>query len=210
MSRHLLHLSVSARDDQSFSRPIGRALVEQVLAHRRDLALVRRDLGQAPLPHPSQGYSNANIKRAADRDAVDADNLVLSEELLKELLAAELIVIDTPMHNFTVPSALKAWIDYVVRPGCSFASTPEGKRPLLADRPVRVIVGCGSNVTGAFAQQDFLTPYLRYVFAIIGLTDIDFLVLERLGRGDAARALAQEQSAAWIATQVEALITSKT
>lgn len=205
MTRTLLHLSVSARERQSFSRPIGRALVDQVLARLDDAKLVTRDLGQEPLPHPDRGFTTANIKRAADRDATDQDNLALSEALLRELMAADFIVIDTPMHNFTVPSALKAWIDYVVRPGRSFMTTPQGKVPLLKDRPVRVIVTCGSNIAGPFAQQDFLTPYLRYVFATIGLTDIDFLVLERLGRGDDARALAQEQAAAWIAAQSEIL-----
>lgn len=149
---------------------------------------------------------NASLTREADRTAADHQALVYSEMLLGELAAADLVVIDTPMHNFTVPAVLKAWIDYVVRPGRSFGLSPRGKIPLLKDRPVRIAIACGGHFTGPYAQNDFLTPYLRYVFATIGITDIDFLLMEHVIRDDDSRAHAASRAEDWITRQVEQLI----
>src|SRR5262249_27356980 len=108
----------------------------------------------------------------------------------------------TPMHNFTVPSVLKSWIDYVVRPGRSFVPSPQGKLPLLRNRPVRIAIACGGIFSGPTGQRDFLTPYLRYVFATIGLTDIEFLLIERAGRGETDGASTPQQVDGWIAAQL--------
>lgn len=63
------------------------------------------------------------------------------------------------MHNFTIPSVLKAWIDQVVRPGRTFQSTPQGKQGLLRDRPVQVVLACGGSLTpGTPRQEDWATP----------------------------------------------------
>ena len=92
------------------------------------------------------------------------------------------------MHNYTVPAVLKAWIDQVVRIRRSFSSTPAGKVGLLHDRPVFLVVASGGwfsrpSPTGAPAQPDFLTPYLRAALGTIGLTDVTVIVLEGLTRG---------------------------
>jgi len=126
------------------------------------------------------------------------------------------VVIDTPMHNFTVPSVLKAWIDHVVRVGRTFRTTANGKVGLLRDRPVFVVVACGGSVNASDVhteadsttsagdhrgQTDFITPYLHYVFATIGLTDVRTLRLEGLRRSGEDRAQADRFSAEWIAGQ---------
>ena len=114
-----------------------------------------------------------------------------------------MVVIDTPMHNFTVPAVLKVWIDYVVRRR-TFRSSPQGKVGLLRDRPVYVIAACGGGFEAAAGgQTDFLTPYLRYALASVGLTDVEMLRLDSLRRGEAAVARADIQAADWIASQLE-------
>ena len=167
-----------------------------------DLVITRRDLGTEIPPHPDAAFMNANLRRDSERDDADRVALQYSELLLAELIAAELVVIDTPVHNFTVPSALNAWIDYVVRPGRSFQSSPEGKLPLLKDRPVRIAIACGGVFSGPYAQRDFLTPYLRYVFNVIGIHDIDHVMLEQVMRGAEAQAVAKQRAEDWIADQV--------
>ncbi len=98
-----------------------------------------------------------------------------------------MLIINTPMHNFTVPAALKLWIDYVLRIHRTFASTPEGKVGLMRDRPAFVIVGSGGHHSGEHAlQRDFLSPYLRYALGCIGVTDVHFLLLQGLVRSEAA------------------------
>ena len=91
--------------------------------------------------------------------------------LIVELEATDALVIATPMHNFTVPAALKAWIDQVVRIGRTFRSTPDGKIGLLGPPP---------------RQPDFLSPYLRQVLATIEISDVRFHMLEGVARNPAA------------------------
>ena len=102
-----------------------------------------------------------------------------SEELIQELERSDYVVIGTPMHNFTVPSALKAWIDHVVRVRRTFNSTKEGYVGRLRDRPVFVAVSSGGRYSGERARQpDFLTPYLRAILGIIGLHDLTVFAIE--------------------------------
>jgi FMN-dependent NADH-azoreductase len=121
----------------------------------------------------------------------------VSEALIQELEAADAVVIATPMHNYTVPAVLKAWIDQIVRIHRTFRSTPAGKVGLLRDRPVFVVAASGGWFTGpspngAPAQPDFLTPYLRAALATIGLMEVNVIALEGLTRGadQVARSLA--------------------
>jgi FMN-dependent NADH-azoreductase len=127
--------------------------------------------------------------------------LRLSTELIQALQDATHIVIATPMHNFTVPSALKVWIDHVVRVRSTFRITAEGKIGNLPDRPVYVAVSSGGEFSGDAARQpDFLTPYLKHVLGTIGLYNVTFFSVQGTARGDAAlqaaRALAEAEIAA--------------
>ena len=105
-----------------------------------------------------------------------------SDKFIEQLELTKALVITTPMHNFNVPAALKAWIDQVVRPQRTFERSAKGKRGMLADRPVLIIVTCGGSVTGPFGQQDFLTSYLEYVIQVVGLADIRVLRLDSMLR----------------------------
>jgi FMN-dependent NADH-azoreductase len=105
-----------------------------------------------------------------------------SEELVREVENADYLLIGTPMHNFTVPSVLKAWIDHVVRARRTFNVTPAGKVGTLRDRPVYVAIASGGRFSGEHARQpDFLTPYLTAVLGIIGLHDLRFFSVQGTG-----------------------------
>ncbi|MCY1349410.1 FMN-dependent NADH-azoreductase 1 [compost metagenome] len=178
----LLHLSASSRGDASFSR-------QAAARWLRGLAdtpprLVERDLARDPLPHPDRAMVEASLMPPEQRGVAQHAALALSETLIAELESADAVLISTPMYNFTVPSALKAWIDLVVRPNRTFRNTPTGKVGMLADRPVMVLVSCGGRFEeGAGSQQDFLTPYLQYVFGAIGITQVEVLRMERMAWG---------------------------
>ena len=208
--RTLLHISCSPRLTDSHSRAAGAAFRDAIATRIPTLAVTRRDLGADPVPHPDAAFARANVKQDADRTQADHDAQRLSESLIAELEAADAVLIDSPMNNFTVPSTLKAWIDLVVRPRRTFGYTPEGaKRGLLADRPVFLLIACGGIFVGSpVAQTDFFEPYLRYTLGCIGLADIRAHKLERVTRGPAEAARAHEQARAWIDTQVASLATS--
>lgn len=200
----LLHVAASARGAASISRRVAADLIDALSRDDPPLSVVVRDLAAEPPPHPDAVFAAASLMVEAERSDAERRALARSEELIAELEASDIVVVSTPMHNFAAPSALKAWIDYVVRPGRTFRATPTGKAGLLADRPILAIVACGGRFEGggpARPQIDCLGPYLRYVFATVGLTDFELLRLEQLRRGPeaAARSLAAAQG--WIETQ---------
>lgn len=205
----LLHVTASPRGPASFSRRVAAELVAALCQADPALAVIERDLAAAPLPHPDAAFTKASLMPEAERDAADHAALALSERLIAELEAADALLVATPMHNFTVPSALKAWLDYVVRPRRTFGFSPAGKVGLLRDRPVFVAVACGGRFgDGPGAQVDFLEPYLRYVLGVIGLHDLRLLRLEEMNRdlGKVERALAAARG--WIAEQGVAPVAS--
>jgi FMN-dependent NADH-azoreductase len=181
--RSILYIPCSPRGADSHSL----RFAEEVLDRLRELhpaAVVRtRDLIATPPDPVNAAFSAAVLDPSASPDAFRQ-----SEMLINELEWADTVVIATPMHNFTVPAVLKAWIDQIVRIHRSFASTPEGKVGKLRDRPVFVVIASGGwfsgpSPTGTPAQPDFLTPYLRTILNTIGLHDIHFLALEGATRG---------------------------
>jgi FMN-dependent NADH-azoreductase len=194
----LLHVQASPRGAASHSRRIGLSLVSQ-LEGVADLQVVTRDLACPFLPHPDQRFVGASLMLETNRGTEENEALAWSETLIGELEIADLVVIDTPMYNSSVPSVLKAWVDYVVRPGRTFRLTSGGKVGLLGDRPVYLVVACGGTVSHSDkVQNDYLTPYLCHALATIGLRDVSMLWLENLNRGTADLELAEKQAAAWI------------
>jgi FMN-dependent NADH-azoreductase len=164
-----------------------------------DLRLIERDLATSPLPHPDESYVVASLKTDAQRTERDRRALDLSEQLIRELEQADLLLVSTPIHNFTAPSALKAWLDYIVRPNRTFRSTAAGKVGLLRDRPVLVVAACGGRFGDDYgAQEDFLGPYLRYVFGAVGLSSVEIFRLEKLNRGERDVQLSMESADRWI------------
>lgn len=202
---NLLHISVSARGSASISRQAGQQLVDRLRAANPGFNVIRRDLAAAPPPHPDEAYVTAALTLPESRGPAEDAVLAQSETLIQELETADHVVIDTPMHNFTVPSALKAWIDHVVRIRRTFGVTPEGKVGFLSDRPVQVLVACGGQFEGPGGQSDFLTPYLTYVLGSIGLNRVEVLRMELTTRGAEPLARAQAKAADWIEERIAAV-----
>jgi FMN-dependent NADH-azoreductase len=200
----LLHVAASARGAASISRRVAGDLIDALSRDDPALGVVVRDLAAEPPPRPDAAFAAASLMAEAERGDAERRALMRSEGLIAELESSDIVVVSTPMHNFAAPSALKAWVDYVVRPGRTFRALPTGKVGLLADRPILAIVACGGrfdDVGSGQPQVDHLGPYLRYVFTTVGLTDFELLRLEQLRRGPeaAARSLAAAQG--WIDMQ---------
>jgi len=190
----LLHISCSPRAQGSHSARLAQAIVERLCALHPGTQVQLRDLATEPLPHVDGAYADALAGKPPADSAAGA--LVRSDALIAELAQADAIVLGTPMHNFTVPSVLKSWIDHVLRIHRTFAPTPEGhKRGLLRNRPVYIAVAAGGMFLGERARQpDFLTPYLRAVFNTMGLHDLHFFVLQATVRGPDALAAAWDDA----------------
>jgi FMN-dependent NADH-azoreductase len=122
------------------------------------------------------------MQHSNDAGAYGKGSSAVSDQLIAELERADVVVIGTPMHNLSVPSSLKAWIDHVVRARRTFTMATSGKKGMLHDRPVYIAVASGGRFSGTNAHQpDFLTPYLKAVLASIGLNNLLFFSVEGTG-----------------------------
>ena len=149
---------------------------------RRGIELIDFDLNTLAAVDASYAQTLANQSVVVAREQGDA--LGRSDEMIEQLLACDALVIATPMHNYSVPAPLKAWIDHVVRVGKTFLPTAKGKVGTLADRPVYVAVASGGYISGQKARQpDFLRPYLSAVLATIGLDDVHYFTVEGTAKG---------------------------
>jgi FMN-dependent NADH-azoreductase len=170
---NILHIDCSPRPE-SHSRALSGAIVKKLLEVAPGATINRRDFAAVPLPHASPDYATT-LSSPATLAAPLKGALELSETLIQEVEAADVIVIGTPMNNLTVPSVFKAWIDQILRAGRTFKSTPAGKVGMLRDRPVFIGIASGGVFTGDRANQpDFLTPYLSVVLGSIGLKTLQF------------------------------------
>jgi len=176
---NVLHIDCSPKPE-SHSRKLSAAIVARLLAMDPAAHVTRRDLGRQPLPHAETNYATA-LSAPGELAAWQSDSAVrLSEQLIREVEAADVLVIGTPMNNFTVPSVLKAWIDQVLRMGRTMGTAPTGEKiGLLQDKPVYIGIASGGIFTGDDAKQpDFLTPYLIAAFGCVGVTSLQFFPLQ--------------------------------
>ncbi len=191
---NILHIDCSPRLE-SHSRKVSAAIVERLLRIAPGSIVTRRNLGAEPLPHAAPEYAAA-LSCAAALSAASKEATALSEALIQELEASDVIVIGTPMNNFTVPSVLKAWIDQILRVGRTIMPTPEGKVGTLQDRPVFVAIASGGVFSGEGANQpDFLTPYLSAALGCVGLLSLQFVPVQATAFIDENQAASAREAA---------------
>lgn len=179
--RKILHVSASPRGKAAESYRLSQRLIAELRQRNPPVELVERPVGTGGLPHIDEDYA---VSQASSGDVSATGSMARSEELVRELESCDWLVISTPMHNLSVPSALKAWIDHVVRARRTFSIGPGGKAGLLRDRPVFIAIASGGSFSGAQARQpDFLTPYLKTVLATIGLKSVTFFIVQGTGAG---------------------------
>lgn len=176
---NILHIDCSPRE-QSHSRKLSAALVARLIAMDPEARITRCDLGLEPIPHAWGAYATMVSSPAALLAGQSNEAAELSEQLIEEVEAADVLVIGTPMNNFTVPSVFKAWIDQILRVGRTMGMTPAGKKiGLLKDKPVYIGIASGGVFTGDRAKQpDFLMPYLSAAFGCVGLKSLQFFPLQ--------------------------------
>lgn len=191
MSNTLLRIDVSPRGSASHSRRLADELMEFLVAQQGFARIIRRDLIAEPIDLIDEGFTRSMPVHTTREAAAGQPALALSERLIGELEISAALVISTPVHNYTVPAPLKAWIDQVVRAGRAFRITPDGKVGSLWDRPTFIVAASGGYFSAGTARQpDFFTPYLDAIFATIGIRDVRHLRLEGLSRGESAVAQA--------------------
>jgi FMN-dependent NADH-azoreductase len=189
----ILHVTCSPRGQASESYRMSQKIVGFLLRNEPTAIVVDRAIGGGAISQIDESYATAlGATQQSPAEISPQGSMSESEELIQELESSDFVVIGTPMHNFTVPSTLKAWIDHIVRVRRTFDVTTEGKLGLLRDRPVFVAVSSGGRYSGERARQpDFLTPYLKAILGTIGLHDLTFFSVEGSALGPDALAAAR-------------------
>jgi FMN-dependent NADH-azoreductase len=171
----LLHVDASITGDHSVSRQVSAAIVKSLREVTPGLEVTRRDLTAAPLPHLTLAHLPGQ-PAVAGLEAEQAD----SNAVIDEFLTADVVVIGAPMYNFSVPSQLKAWIDRILVAGRTFRFTAAGPEGLAAGKRVIVALSRGGfyGAGSPSAAAEHVESYLRAVFHLMGVPDVEFVLAE--------------------------------
>jgi FMN-dependent NADH-azoreductase len=159
---NILHIDSSILGNNSITRPLSALAVDRLVAANPAARVERLDLGESPIPHLN-GAEFAARGKAPD-------------DVLEQFKAADVVVIGSPMYNWTISSQLKAWIDRIAVAGETFAYSPQGPKGLAGGKRVIVITGRGSSMLDdRYAGFDHQEPYLRTLFRFLGIDDVTFI-----------------------------------
>ena len=167
----LLVIESSPRGEQSISRSLTAQFVADWKARHPGGTVVERDLMETNLPFVTMPWLGAYFTPPEHHTGEMKEILKLSDELVDELLAAEPIVIGTPVYNYNVPAVLKAYIDHIVRKGKTLGFNGEG---LVHGKAATVIMASGGVYTegSPIRDRDIATAYLKLVLKVIGIDDV--------------------------------------
>ncbi len=175
----ILNIEVSPNAENSSSRKVAHYLLEKIKKDKQNVEVTTRDLNSKPVPHVTGDLVNAYFAEDGALTVEQINLLKLSNELVDEVLNADILIISAPMWNFGMPSVLKAWFDHVVRAGRTFSFDSEGLKGLVAGKKVYVVLSSGSIFSeGAFAAYDQFVPSIKTVLGFVGMTDVEIVRVE--------------------------------
>jgi FMN-dependent NADH-azoreductase len=196
--KKILLIESSPRGSDSYSHHAARSIVNELQRRNPGAKVIVRDLAQSPPPHVGQAFITGLYAAPEQRTPEQAKAIALSDALIDELFAADMIVLAVPMHNFSPPSTLKAWIDHITRAGRTFSYSSNGPDGLLKGKRAIVVLASGGVYSNGPAKPfDFTEPYLRTVLGFIGITDVEVVRVE----GVANSAIGPEKALASARTQ---------
>jgi FMN-dependent NADH-azoreductase len=184
---HILLVTSSLRGDASYSTKVARALVDQLQAATPGAAVTVRDLAREPLPHIGADFVAGPALPPEKRSASQAAAVALSDRLVQEVVAADVIVVASAMVNFSLASGLKTWFDYLMRAGVTFRYSEKGPEGLVTGKKAYLVTARGGVYSeGPLKAIDFQEPYLRQLLAFIGVTDVEAIAVEGVAFGPEA------------------------
>ncbi len=178
---YLLRIDSSSRIQGSHSRALADFFQQTWHQKHPDDKIVVRDVTQPTIPHVDQ-LTIAGFQTSPDQRTTAMEEAVaLSDVLISELKQADVLLISTPMYNFSIPSALKAWVDQIVRAGHTFAMDDSGFSGLLTTQQAYVLSAYGAGGyrnDGPFSSLNFVEPYLQGLLSFLGIKNIHFFAAE--------------------------------
>jgi len=180
----VLLVTASAQQDGSVTRRFAGEMITQLQAQHSphgDVEVTQREVAKG-LPFIDAEWVNANFTPADKRSSEQRARLSQSDALVQEIKDADILLIASPIYNFSVPASLKAWIDMVARVGLSFNYTPDGPVGLLKDKKAYIVMASGGTEFGS--DIDYASGYLQHVLGFIGIDDVSLIAAERFNHED--------------------------
>jgi FMN-dependent NADH-azoreductase len=173
----LLHIDSSPLGDASISRHLTNEFVQNWKLANPDGKIITRDLTKTSIAPVTAAWVGAAYTPDDARTPEQRELLALSDTLVAELLSADEYVFGVPMHNFSVPSTFKLWIDQIARAGKTFSYADGAPAGLLKKKKATILIASGGvyDAGTAMASFNFVEPYLRAVFGFLGVTETAFL-----------------------------------
>jgi FMN-dependent NADH-azoreductase len=178
---NILQINSSIRGDASVSTQLATRLVERIRVAEPTSDLVVHDFGKRPHPVLDEAALVAHFTPTENRTIEQAARVALDDARVAEIHKANVIVVSVPMYNFGISVQLKSWIDAIARAGVTFRYSVNGPEGLLKGKKMYIVFARGGKYHGTPA--DTQTPYLRAVFGLLGITDIEFIYAEGLNMG---------------------------
>jgi len=171
--KKILHVISSPRGNASYSIQLGNAIIEKLQAAWPGSTVKEYNLVNIHFPHLEEAQITSFFTPAEARTAANIEALQHSDEAIKELFDADIIVIGAPMYNFSIHSSLKAWLDHIGRAGVTFSYGEGGPKGLVTGKKVYIATSSGGVYSeGPMQERDFVVPYLKAFLGFIGMTDV--------------------------------------
>jgi FMN-dependent NADH-azoreductase len=199
---NVLVLKSSAAGPNSVSSQLVDGFIQAWQVKSPALHVTTRDLGNDSLPHLTPaGLAGLFGNRDTPQSSATAD---ISDAAVRELLAADVLVIGSPMYNLGMTSTLKAWFDHVVRAKVTFEYTAEGPRGLLHGKRAIVVESRGGSYSDGPAKAiDNQEPHLRNLLDLIGIKDTTFVRAEKLAISPESKTAAMDVARAELHALIE-------
>lgn len=179
--KHILHLISSIQEKGSHSIQLGRTIVEKIQEKYPGSTLEELNLVDIEIPHLNPAVLRTFFIPGDQLTEEEKASIRFSDEMVKQLLAADIIVIGAPLYNFTIHTALKAWIDHITRAGITFGYGENGPVGKVTGKKVYVAMSSGGVYSeGPGKANDFVAPYLNAFLGFLGMTDLTVIRAEGL------------------------------
>lgn len=188
----LLHIDSSILGGASVSRQLTERIAAQWRATHPGTTVEHLDLAAEAPSHLSAESLGFRMPQGADLSAAQIRENAVSERLVSQFLAADVVVVGAPLYNFSIPSQLKAWIDRIAQAGRTFKYTDKGPVGLAGGKTVIVASTRGGvySTSDAGNAMEHQESYLKTVFGFLGITDVRFVRAEGVAMGEAPKAQA--------------------
>ncbi|OOQ56555.1 FMN-dependent NADH-azoreductase [Mucilaginibacter pedocola] len=179
--KNILHLRSSLQGAASYSIKLGNAIVNKIQEKYPESNVEEVDLVGIDIPHLNPDVLRTFFIPKDQLTEAEQASIKLSDQLVAQLMAADIIVIGAPLYNFTVSTSLKAWIDHVTRTGITFGYGESGPIGMVTGKKVYVAMSSGGVFSeGPGKANDFVAPYLKAFLGFLGMTDLTVFRAEGL------------------------------